>query len=655
MGNKVGTEPELDDEVPKILMLGERACGKSSLFQYLSLTAQLDRVKFREEQKKKIPPIMVAACFPIASEYCKKNAEYLNPGILKTMGKYDNCLMLSRRGGDTIVSLTPEMGSALKKLNSEKEFREYVLNYQFSTVRIESLANKDAILYFLDNLDRIFSVFYTPSDEDLRMLCLEAKSKTKGTFQIERFEFLLESHKYDTIQQIGNESIELSKQKQIRAVFCLMSLSDLYQNLVVDTGGATQNSLEFFHSIVNTHFVELSEIPVFLIFTKDDVFETIFDSTKLASTFPEFHGSTANEGRDFFKHMCWKGLYRAHHQVFVHFLNASDQESCKNFFLQVYERIGNPKPKEATSFSSLGYWLKRLRKYEQSLKAFEKSLQLEKNNSFAHAGKAKVLMELGKSKEAFQEFQKSTAIDPHHADTYSYQGIILNLLGRHDEAVLSFEMSLSIEPRYPLNFSLEAQSFNQIGRFVDAISSAKKALALNPGNFDASVQMLEALISLKKFDKVLEVCEKIILSDKRNAFNYYYKGTALRLLQRTSEAMEAYRMAQRLDPRILNGESMLWFNYQRALDFHRNCAFQECLQVLRLNLRLYPNHILSLELKVRCALQLDEFGSLWKCGALLKAHFFSRTQTDDITPTEKQMIEKTLKRYGQLHKMKFGL
>jgi tetratricopeptide (TPR) repeat protein len=591
--------------------------------------------------------MMVAASFSIIIDYCEHNAESLNASLMKTVKKYDSCLNPSYKGNDTIISLAPEMGSVLKKLNSQNDFREFVLHYD--TLLAEALASKEAILYFIDNLDRIFSLFYTPSDEDLILLKLNAQATGRGKFQVGDFEFLLQCGDHGAIREVGYFH-ELSKSQPIRAIFYLISLSDLYQHLAEHVGD--RNCLEMFCLDVNSQFLELSEIPIFLMFTKNDVFDSIFQPSKLR--YAEFRGNTANEARDFFKQMCFKGLYKAHHQVSVHFLSSLDAESCKKFLLQVYEWIGNPKPRDAASFSSLGYWLKRQKRYEESLKAFDKSIDLDKDNSFAHTGKGKVLMELGKLKEASQEFSNSAAIDSNYADTYNFQAKILNELGRHNEAVLAFEMGQKIDPRYPLDFSIQARCLNQVGRFDDAISSSKDAMLNNPWDFDASVQLLEALISLFKFQEVLDICKNMTSSDSENAASYYYKGKVLRLLGKPSEALEAYRTAASLDHRIFNTQEMLWVNHQRALELYRNSVFHECLQVSRLNLELYPNHIFSLELMVKCAIELDDFSLLWKFGALLKAHFYSGTWSGEIAATDKPMIEKTLTRYSKLYKMKFA-
>jgi tetratricopeptide (TPR) repeat protein len=235
------------------------------------------------------------------------------------------------------------------------------------------------------------------------------------------------------------------------------------------------------------------------------------------------------------------------------------------------------------------------------------------------------------------------------------KGRVLNELGRHREAVISFEICLRIEPNYPLFFSVYSLSLNFVGRFEDAISSSKKALALNRWDLVAPIQILEALMSLQKYDQVLEICKSITSSNKRDAASYYYMGSALRFLGSSLEAMQSYQVALRYDAKILNKDAKLWFNYQRASNLYHDGAFQECLQVLQLNFRLSPNHILSLDLKVKCMLQLNDFESLWKYGAQLKAHFDCSTQTDEFADSERKMIAKTLTRYSKLHKMRFGL
>jgi tetratricopeptide (TPR) repeat protein len=243
-------------------------------------------------------------------------------------------------------------------------------------------------------------------------------------------------------------------------------------------------------------------------------------------------------------------------------------------------------------------------------------------------------------------------LDPNYSEAYINKGCTLNLLHRYVEAMETCEQALGLDPMNSKAYCYKSEALKSMGKFEDALKLAKKTIEMDP-DFPAAYQSKgNALISLGRFQEALEAGENAIQIDESYSGGYLTKGAALYRLDRDEEAVQAYKIGMEISLTPCDEHVTLWFLYQQSKLLFRSGAYQECLQ--HLNQTQMPcKFALSWDLKFKCLLQLEKFQSLLKCGAHLKALYNSKEAMDQLSQTDRLMIEKTVGRYLRLCRMSF--
>ncbi|MDR1862445.1 MAG: tetratricopeptide repeat protein [Treponema sp.] len=84
--------------------------------------------------------------------------------------------------------------------------------------------------------------------------------------------------------------------------------------------------------------------------------------------------------------------------------------------------------------------------------------------------------------EAIRDFSKSLELDPQSYKAAYYRGIVCSVLERYDPAVESFNQSLAINPYQPYGLYRRGQAYYHLEDYPQALADCEAALALEPGN-----------------------------------------------------------------------------------------------------------------------------------------------------------------------------
>jgi tetratricopeptide (TPR) repeat protein len=465
----------------------------------------------------------------------------------------------------------------------------------------------------------------------------------KQTFDIESFRFVL----YDTGGQRNERRKWLGT---FDGMFCFLFLISLYEfdEVCMEDGKTNrlEESLEVFDWISNSC---LPDIPVILVFTHDDLFEKKFDSVNFAYYFPDFKGSSSTEARQFLKELFLKKLKNMSRAFTVHFLNATDTDQCRLFIERIFQQISNMKVEWYNLFFDKGILLQALKKYEEAVDFFGRAINLEPFHAEVFYERGRALVELGVYPEALEDFNIALQLKRDFYETYNWQAMALKALGRLQEALESAQMATFLEPNYLDAYFIQSMVFNSLGMYLESLSVCQTIFEFDPVNVKAYCCKAETLMFLNRFQEAIEMCDSAIKLDRRYGYAYYIKGAVFHHEGQFDEAMSHFKIAMELSPEIFDRRTKLWYHHQLAFKLYLCGAFQECLKLLCVNLELSSSHVLFLDLKVRCLLQLEDFDALWKCGALLKAHF--NLHEEQISQMERLMIQKTIDRYLQLHRL----
>ena len=104
------------------------------------------------------------------------------------------------------------------------------------------------------------------------------------------------------------------------------------------------------------------------------------------------------------------------------------------YHLDRYEKAIHHNPKIAFNWSSKGYWLIQLRRYEEALSACEEAIRLDPNYTNAWFNKGTVLYNLNRHEEALSAFERFLRIDPDDFRVWRRKSEVLTKLNRTKEA-----------------------------------------------------------------------------------------------------------------------------------------------------------------------------------------------------------------------------
>lgn len=90
--------------------------------------------------------------------------------------------------------------------------------------------------------------------------------------------------------------------------------------------------------------------------------------------------------------------------------------------------------------------LNQFQQLKESIKMFDKALEVDPQFAEAYLSKGSALGQLGQIEESIIMFDKVIEINPQFAKAYHNKGVALKMLGKHEEALQMFNKANEIDP-----------------------------------------------------------------------------------------------------------------------------------------------------------------------------------------------------------------
>lgn len=157
----------------------------------------------------------------------------------------------------------------------------------------------------------------------------------------------------------------------------------------------------------------------------------------------------------------------------------------------------------------LGLAHTKKRNYEEAASAFEKSLELNPDNSEAHVRLGDVYRRLDLPDKAEEEYKKAYDIDKSYLASFNLA--MLYYEKRDLDLALDYaQRSIRQDSRSVQAYNLQGVVLNEQGRYPEAIASFRYVLALEPNNISGAMNLAVAYINNKDFDKAHELLQRIL-------------------------------------------------------------------------------------------------------------------------------------------------
>lgn len=243
----------------------------------------------------------------------------------------------------------------------------------------------------------------------------------------------------------------------------------------------------------------------------------------------------------------------------------------------LWKDVSIKSPKNGRGLMNYGLQLMRKGDMQGAMKLYDQALQYSPYYSYLHTNRAIALASLGRSKEAELSHKKAIecGLEPH--SSYFYYGSFLADLGRTSEAIVAFETSLKFLPEYVfsayrlMDLYQKQDEWEKLNALCTSIlvyypneattmyyknlCKGKKSKLETMENIASQDPTSDNLINLSleyynaaKFDKMIEVCTRVIKMDSKNSIAYNNLVCAYNALNRYDEAIAIGNKGLKIDP-----------------------------------------------------------------------------------------------------------
>jgi tetratricopeptide (TPR) repeat protein len=178
----------------------------------------------------------------------------------------------------------------------------------------------------------------------------------------------------------------------------------------------------------------------------------------------------------------------------------------------------------AADYLNYGNQLWRVRKYNESVAAFDRAIQLDANFYQAYYAKGLALYSQEKYQEAATQFDRATQIEPNIYEFWRMKAQTLDQMKKSSEALTSIDRAIELKPD---DYVLYIQrGFIQINleRYSEAETAYTKAIELKPQNFYGYFFRGLTRYNLKKYPGALEDFGKSVELQPNHYSSYTTRG-----------------------------------------------------------------------------------------------------------------------------------
>jgi tetratricopeptide (TPR) repeat protein len=245
------------------------------------------------------------------------------------------------------------------------------------------------------------------------------------------------------------------------------------------------------------------------------------------------------------------------YQTGIELLGYGKPHEAINYFREAVE--ANPFCAEA--HLELGYIFGIKENYEESLKHFNKSLEIEKTFPalFCKGMCLFFLEEYEKSLDAFLDAREMGE----NEDMWYYIGN-LHLIhsGNYEEAVECFGNAISMDDGFIEAWNDLGVAYSILEDDENAILCFEECLSIDSGFNEAIFNMGVTLVDMERYEESLKYLDQTLMRDPNNFKALFYKGNVLYYTEREEEAIEYFIKALRID----KNQEELW-NYLGYVQF----------------------------------------------------------------------------------------
>lgn len=127
-------------------------------------------------------------------------------------------------------------------------------------------------------------------------------------------------------------------------------------------------------------------------------------------------------------------------------LDTKDPQTLVQAILDKAGEIKEPEPEDADAWFNLGLNYANLGSWEESLRCWDKVLELKAYSKHAWFNRGGMLLALERYEEAVESLDKAIELKPDEAETWYRRGVALSSLKKWEDAIASYDQGLELQP-----------------------------------------------------------------------------------------------------------------------------------------------------------------------------------------------------------------
>lgn len=213
------------------------------------------------------------------------------------------------------------------------------------------------------------------------------------------------------------------------------------------------------------------------------------------------------------------------------------------------------------------------KEHENALKFFNRAIQLNPQNAYAHSLCGHEYVYNEDFQNARKYFEISLTFDIRHYNAWWGLGNINFKQEKYEKAVENFQRAITINANCPILYSYLGMTLASMRRFSEALKHFDNAELLDPNNVLNRFQKASVLVQLEKYDDSLRELEKLKLMMPKEAPIPILMGKIYKKLNKVEKALHYFTLALDLEPKDNQRIKSLIDSLQNNNEFNEDTEF----------------------------------------------------------------------------------
>jgi tetratricopeptide (TPR) repeat protein len=253
---------------------------------------------------------------------------------------------------------------------------------------------------------------------------------------------------------------------------------------------------------------------------------------------------------------------------------------------EFYDKLLELKPLNFTEWSNMGRYLSDIKRYDEALNCYSRSIDLNDKFVLSWYNKANTLVDLERYEEALECYDKAIEVDPTYSLSFYYKAIALEKLQRYDEALECYDKAIEVDNNDFITINAKGNLLSYLKRYDKALLCYDDAIRIDKNYAFTWYNRAQTLDDLGRKVESLESYDNAIKIDRNDVEHFFYKGNVLEELERYKDALLCYDEAIRIDESFI----LTWNNKGNILKkFGRFNEAIECFdKAIEIDSKFYP-------------------------------------------------------------------